>query len=69
MKTLIILIGIFLSLSTGVKDDPQNDFGTQPKIHEIIVEEIIQTSNYTYLLVREGDTEYWIADIEGFEQG
>jgi hypothetical protein len=33
----------------------------QPGVHKVVVKEVIQTSNYTYLLVTEKDAETWLA--------
>lgn len=34
---------------------------TPPDIHKVIVEEVLQTTNYTYLRVKEGEDEQWLA--------
>ncbi len=32
-----------------------------PNVHKIVVEDVLQTSNYTYLQAKEGSTEQWLA--------
>jgi hypothetical protein len=37
-----------------------------PNAHQVVAEEVIQTSNYTYVRVTEDDNEYWLA-IETYD--
>ncbi len=52
------------SFSTGEKtSESMSEAPTQKaaSYHHVIVKEVLQTSNYTYLFVTENDTEFWIA--------
>jgi hypothetical protein len=62
LKHLVILIGIFTLIgslqSCGRRKNEKN---TNPNSHEVVVEEVIQSSQYTYLKVKEDDKDFWIA--------
>jgi hypothetical protein len=56
--TTIILI---LFISCGQQ---QNSAETQAYIHKIVVEEVLQTSSYTYLLAEENGARQWLATLK-----
>lgn len=63
MKSFFVIIAIFVVFSGCVKKNkvPTAQTPANPSMHEVKVEEVIQTSNYTYLKVSENSTENWIA--------
>lgn len=58
---LFITIGIvaLMSACNSQNSKPLNE--NQSNIHEVVVEEVLQTSRYTYLRVKENDSEQWLA--------
>lgn len=63
MKSFLVIIAILLVFSGCVRKNkvPTAQTSTNPAMHEVKVEEVIQASNYTYLKVSENNTEYWMA--------
>ncbi|MDP2337449.1 MAG: GW dipeptide domain-containing protein [Bacteroidota bacterium] len=63
MRSLFIILAVLVVFSGCVKKNKvptaQND--ANPSMHEVKVEEVIQTSQYTYLKVSENGAENWIA--------
>jgi hypothetical protein len=61
-KLMLLIAGIIIGFSacqtstTSKKTNPD-----QPNVHKGLVKEVLQTSNYTYLLVKEDATEQWVA--------
>jgi len=62
-KFLILLFLLIAILSACTKKDERNQPQTQanPNVHQVVAQEAIQVSGYTYVKVKEGDKEYWIA--------
>jgi len=65
-KTVVIAIAIVVSIIliavlfiNSKKDKKVPDL--QPGSHEVTINEVIQTTKYTYFLVEENESEYWIA--------
>jgi hypothetical protein len=54
---------IVLPACTKKEDQPQQQTQSQSKsnVHQVVVQESIQVSGYTYVRVKEGDKEYWMA--------
>lgn len=61
MRSIIIKFGIIVLLSACQNKDPKARTTTQSAIHEVKIVEVVQTSQYTYLLVEEGDIKSWLA--------
>lgn len=66
MKSFLIILSILVVFSSCVRKNKvptaQNtDTMANPSQHEVKVEEVVQTSNYTYLKVNDNGTENWIA--------
>lgn len=63
MRSFLVIITILVVFSGCVKKNkvPANLALANPAMHEVKVEEVIQTSNYTYLKVSENSKEYWMA--------
>jgi len=65
MKLNIVKYGFFLLLivlitACGSNSNKKVD-NLAPNAHQVVAEEVIQTSNYTYVLVSEDERGYWIA--------
>lgn len=54
---LFALIACNSSSNKSGNSDKSNDFGN----HKVVVKDVIQASNYTYLEVNEDDKDYWMA--------
>jgi len=64
MRSLLILLVVLVGFSGCVrkhKVPTAQNSNTDPSMHEVKVEEVIQTSQYTYLKVSENGAENWIA--------
>lgn len=64
----VLLVLSMILISCGEKEQPKESLNqkteensTTVKMHQTIVEEKIDASNYTYLKVKEGDKSFWIA--------
>ncbi len=64
-KLLILFTGLFLITACSKKEEPQNQAGTNKPAtkaaHEVVVQEVQHVTEYTYIRVKEGDKEYWMA--------
>jgi hypothetical protein len=62
LKSIFSLLIISLTLwSCAEKEEPKTETQTGTDVHKVKVEEALAASNYTYLLVSENNTKYWIA--------
>ena len=63
MKSFLVIIAILVAFTGCVKKNkvPTAQTLANPSIHQVKVEEVIQTSNYTYLKVSENNAEFWMA--------
>jgi hypothetical protein len=62
-KSLIIILMflVFTACNSPKTNKQQSDSTQQVLLHKAVVEEVIQTTKYTYLLVAEDQKEYWTA--------
>jgi hypothetical protein len=60
INLFILLSGIIL-IAASCKPKSAADENLAPNVHKATAEEVIQTSNYTYIRVSEDDKEIWIA--------
>lgn len=64
-KLLIVIAGLILITACSKKEETQNKLqSSKPAVkaaHEVVVQEVQYVSEYTYLRVKEGDKEYWMA--------
>lgn len=60
LKMLAFFAGIAL-IAASCNSNNVADENLAPNVHKVKIEEVIQSSNYTYLLVSEKDQEKWIA--------
>ena len=58
MKFFNLFLIFFVNVSLCLA---QNDAHKRLNIHEFVVQEVLQTKSYTYLLAREGDKTQWLA--------
>lgn len=63
MRSLFIILAVLAVFTGCVRKNkvPTAQNAANPSMHEVKVEEVIQTSQYTYLKVSENGTENWIA--------
>ena len=61
MKIFLITISLIFSLTSCKSDETENSNNVQSNSHKVVVMEVIQTTNYTYLYVKENDIETWLA--------
>ena len=61
---VLVLLGILFFVTTCYRGGQKNKIADLPPgTHGVIVKEVIQTSNYTYLNVEEHDKTFWIAVV------
>ena len=58
---LFILLAAMIIVAASCKPKNTADENLAPNVHKVTAEEVIQTSNYTYVRVSEGGSENWIA--------
>lgn len=63
MKSILVVLVMLVAFTGCVKKNkvPTAQNVNNPAMHEVKVEEVVQTSNYTYMRVKENDAEKWIA--------
>jgi len=63
MRSLVVLLFVVFAFSGCVQKNkvPVAQTASTPGQHQVKVEEVIQTSNYTYLKVTENGVENWVA--------
>jgi len=63
MKSFLVIIAILIAFTGCIKKNkvPTAQPLANPSSHQVKVEEVIQTSNYTYLKVSENNAEIWMA--------
>jgi len=60
MKIIFAIIAAFLFISTGQSQDNAQFTKNHPGIHKVLATEVLQTTSYTYLLVKENDSSRWV---------
>ncbi len=60
MRIILSLIGVLFFL-TACQSGQNSGNGVKNGIHTAVVQEVIQAGQYTYLKVKEGDAELWLA--------
>ncbi|MEI6172899.1 MAG: hypothetical protein WCR01_04055 [Bacteroidota bacterium] len=62
---VLLILGIFFVLTTCYRSGEKSKGATLPPgTHGVVVTEVIQTSNYTYLQVEENKNNFWIAIVK-----
>lgn len=63
MKSILVVLVMMVAFTSCVKKNkvPTAQEVTQPGTHEVTVQEVVQTTGYTYLRVQENGAEKWIA--------
>ncbi|MDP1622014.1 MAG: hypothetical protein Q8M08_06705 [Bacteroidales bacterium] len=62
---ILVLLGVFFIVTIFYKGGEKNKVNLPPGTHGVIVTEVIQTTNYTYLHGEENGTKLWIAVERG----
>ena len=65
MRLFFIMIG-FVIVMTNCQSKQQNDKPLNPNEHKVVVQEVIQAKQYTYLRVKDADKVIWLA-VEAME--
>lgn len=61
-KSIFLIVAVvMISLLGGCKSKKNENQGMAINAHEVKVQEFIQTTEYTYFNVKEGNQEYWMA--------
>lgn len=61
IRNYAIILSIIVLLASCNSNSGKKYNNLDPNAHQVVAEEIIQTSKYTYVLVSEDDRGYWIA--------
>jgi len=65
LKFLVLSLALIIVISACSKKEEQNQPQAEAKaksnVHQVVAQEAIQVSGYTYVRVKEGDKEYWMA--------
>lgn len=61
MKNILLTTAIIVLLSACQSNQNHEQTNAAPGVHTALVEEVLQTSQYTYLHVKEGESESWLA--------
>ncbi len=61
MRFLFIQIVIVVLITSCHGQSTEQESKTPSGIHKVVIQEVVQTTNYTYLRVQEGDNEKWLA--------
>ena len=61
MRIFLLTIGLIFTLTSCQSDESETSNVLQADTHKVVVLEVLQTTNYTYLYVKENDTEMWLA--------
>ena len=69
--TYLVIVLAFLAGCNNAKvkkteNKPAAGSTATPDMHAVVAKDVVQTSGYTYLQVKEGDKEYWVA-VSRFE--
>ncbi len=61
MRIFLLTIGLIFTLTSCQSDESETSNELQADTHKVVVLEVLQTTNYTYLYVKENDTDIWLA--------
>lgn len=61
MRSIIALLAIVLILASCGQNKQTKGYDSTLTTHDVVVDEVIQTTSYTYFKVSENDSQYWIA--------
>ena len=62
MRKIVIGISVFcIALSGFAQNNAQTSKSVPQGVHKVVIQEVLQTTSYTYLNVKEGNTTEWIA--------
>ncbi len=61
-KFIVLSMALIIAVNACSKENKENQAPTkQANVHQVVVQEAVQVNSYTYLRVKEGDKEYWMA--------
>lgn len=60
-KIIFILFAVVIFTACQSSQNQSNGQNEQSKYHKVVVQEVLQTTNYTYLHVKEADSIIWLA--------
>ncbi|MCL4547486.1 MAG: nucleotide-binding protein [Bacteroidetes bacterium] len=58
---IISILTIFVLMACSKKEEQKPQTAANPNVHQVVVEEAIQVSGYTYIRAKEGEKDYWMA--------
>lgn len=58
---IISILTIFVLMACSKKEEQKPQTAANPNVHQVVVEEAIQVSGYTYIHAKEGEKDYWMA--------
>jgi len=61
IKVYVFFLGLIVLVAACQSDSGKKVKNLSPDAHQVVAEEVIQTSKYTYVLVSEDERGYWIA--------
>lgn len=61
IKLIVLITGFFVFVLSCSSNKDSKDSNLAPNAHKVKAEEVIQTSNYTYVRVLENEKDYWVA--------
>ena len=64
MNKILFITAIIVCLFACQSNEKYEPINTTSDIHVVLVEEVIQTSQYTYLQVKDGESKNWLAVIK-----
>ena len=64
MNKILVSTAIIASLFACQSNEKYEPVQASSNVHIVLVEEVIQTNQYTYLKVKDGDTKNWLAVIK-----
>ena len=63
ITVVLLLLGVFFVFTTCYRNGGKSKVILPPGTHGVSVTEVLQTTNYTYLLVDENKNKFWIAVV------
>lgn len=62
MKKYVLVLAALAMFGCAKKQEPQTHAAAPPAgSHQVVIQEVIHVTGYTYVRVKEGDIEYWMA--------
>lgn len=61
MSVFVLLAGVISLITSCNSDSKQSETTGNPNLHKVTVKEVLQVTQYTYLLVSENGADHWVA--------